>query len=264
MGGRAGGKGGGGKSKASGQAAVKTTTKKMQTGVDHRLVIRNALWHDDGSVRDPTDGFGAFLAYNRNGLEAEIGFSSKLTRRERERCHAIAAQALEGVDEGWDAADKMAELSEQASRFLLFRAPAEDGNGRIIGFAMFRFTVEGDFVDEVCGEPCLQLLDLHVEPGEARRKGLAKHALNLLQLVARKFKLGVVQIAVPPGCDAAVALAFGAGFERDLLEYAPDGVTDECTPPTPPPRRARAHAAPQTSTGCSSSKRRTRRARRAA
>jgi hypothetical protein len=50
---------------------------------------------------------------------------------------------------------------------------------------------------------------------------LGRHTLNLLQLIARKHKMSVVQVVVPEGCDAMESLLLDrTGFVEDEMEYA--------------------------------------------
>lgn len=98
----------------------------------------------------------------------------------------------------------------------------------------------------MAGLPSLFVYDLQVEEA-AQRKGVGRHLLNLLQLIARKQKMSVVQIAVPDGCEAIESLLLDkAGFVEDEMDYATaedvddgmEGITifHKVFPPQPQPQ----------------------------
>ena len=95
---------------------------------------------------------------------------------------------------GWDDDDKKRELTENGARFLVVRAwPEEDGEeyGEMVGFCHFRFTVQGDVIDEMKGDSCVMLHDIHIEE-EYQRKGLGKHMTTILELIAKREGLSRV------------------------------------------------------------------------
>lgn len=70
------------------------------------------------------------------------------------------------------------------------------------------------------GMPSLFVYDFHIEEA-AQRKGLGRHLVNLLQLIARKHGMSAMQMAVPEGCDGMEALLENkCGFAIDEMEYA--------------------------------------------
>ena len=101
----------------------------------------------------------------------------------------------------------MRELTENGARFLVVREWPEDDSasqGELAAFAHFRFTVQGEFMDEMCGESCLIVWDLHVEE-EYQRKGLGKHLLTILELVAKREGMSRVYIPVQLEDDITMA-----------------------------------------------------------
>ena len=79
----------------------------------------------------------------------------------------------------------------------------------------------------MAGLHSLFVYDLHLE-ADAQRKGLGRHVLNLLQLVARKHKMSVMQVLVPEGCDGMESLLLDrAGFGEDEMDYAPEDVSED-------------------------------------
>jgi GNAT superfamily N-acetyltransferase len=72
-------------------------------------------------------------------------------------------------------------LTEDAARYLIVR----DASGKIVAFAHFRFTLHGELADCMEGTPCLFVYDIHVDDS-IKRKGVAKHLMVMLELIARK------------------------------------------------------------------------------
>jgi GNAT superfamily N-acetyltransferase len=88
----------------------------------------------------------------------------------------------------------MKELTENGARFLLIREwPEEEGQakGNLVGFAHFRVTVTGEFMDEMTGESCLCLWDIHIEE-DFQRKGLGRHIMMMLEVMARTYTIDYV------------------------------------------------------------------------
>jgi ribosomal protein S18 acetylase RimI-like enzyme len=102
---------------------------------------------------------------------------------------------------GWDDEDKRVELDEKAqgSRFLVVR---ETGWNNPIAFVNFRFSVLGDFMDCQQGDKAIIILDIHVEE-EFQRRGLAKHLMILLELIARREKMQHVALSIYIGDEIA-------------------------------------------------------------
>lgn len=61
--------------------------------------------------------------------------------------------------------------------------------------------MQGEFVDEMKGEPSLIVWDVAID-NDARRKGLGRHLLVLLELVARQTRMRFVSLPVMAGDDA--------------------------------------------------------------
>ena len=53
---------------------------------------------------------------------------------------------------GWDDDDKSLMLGEDGARFLVVRERDDnDGHGDLVAFAHFRFSVQGEVADQMCG-----------------------------------------------------------------------------------------------------------------
>lgn len=194
-------KGGGGKTKGGGGGSdTITKMKEMETKAiqDTIVTLRKAIYDDNGKDRDLTEKMGHFKAFKKNGLDLEIGFSTKLSPQEAKYCFSQVKENMEDLYDnsgyGWDDDDKRRELTEDGARFLLIREwPEEEGQevGNLVGFAHFRVTVTGDFMDEMTGESCLCLWDIHIEE-EFQRKGLGRHIIMMLEVMARSYHIDYV------------------------------------------------------------------------
>lgn len=102
---------------------------------------------------------------------------------------------------GWDDEDKLRELTEKGTRFLVAREMSKEEGRKVgapVGFVHFRFTVQGEVIDQMAGDPSLHIYDIHVEE-ESQRKGLGKHLLLILELVARREKMKLLSLPVQLG-----------------------------------------------------------------
>ena len=80
---------------------------------------------------------------------------------------------------GWNDSRKRSELFDSDSRFLIVRQRGE--GGAPVAFAMFRFLIEGD-------ADVLYVFELQLTDG-VQRKGLGKHLMQLMELIARKNEM---------------------------------------------------------------------------
>jgi len=191
------------------------------------LLLRAALFESSGVDKNVTAGLAkAFMRYDRNGLDLEIEFSTLLSKEEAKYCFELCKEHMEDLYDssgyGWDDDDKMRELTEPGARFLLVREwPVEGASserGELVGFVHFRFTVLGEVVDSMHGLPSLHVYDIHL-PSHARRKGLGRHLLTILELVARRESMSLLSLPVYLGDrDTEAWLTAGSrikGFSRD-------------------------------------------------
>ena len=175
----------------------------MQTKAinENVLTLRTALFESNGRDKDVTSSISpVFMKYNRNGLEVNIEFSPKLDIDQAEWAFDLCKDSMEDVYEtsgyGWDDEDKRDELLGDGTRFLLVRDTQEgsETNGELIGFVHFRFTVQGEVMEMMQGDTCIYLWDIHLEEN-FRRKGLGRHLLLVLELIAARE--GIKYVSVP-------------------------------------------------------------------
>eukprot|EP01036_Dinobryon_divergens_P026790 gene26790-35477_t len=224
---------GGGKSRSGGgSVVVKTVTvkkdKKCQQVEDngHLILLRTALFEESGKDKDVTAGLAkSFMRFNRNGLDLQIEFCTFLqSTRDINKCFDLCKDNMEerydASGYGWDDEDKLRELTEPGARFLLVREWPVEGDsevGELVGFVHFRFTVLGEVIDSMVGQPCLHIYDIHLED-DIQRKGLGKHLLTVLELIGRREKMAMLSLAVQLNDDFTEKWVLKSlrGFEEDL------------------------------------------------
>jgi len=221
----------GGSSKSKGgktQEEVVVKSMKMNTPAECRLRLRNALFNEDGTDKNVTSGFEAMLGFKKkNSIELQCAFvpGKKLSKKNPtflkfafSLCKEQQEDAYDNSGYGWDDDDKMSELTAKESRYLVM----EDQDRRPVAFAHFGFTLQGDVLDQMVGEPVLKVYNIAVLEG-LQRQGIGQRLIQLLELIARKNNMAYVQTMVTNGSDAALAF-----FQRKLKGYKADNVASYC------------------------------------
>jgi GNAT superfamily N-acetyltransferase len=222
-------KSGGGKNVSKGMTDTLTTSRKMTLSAVKGATIRlrAAIFNEDGSDKDPTESLAPFMKFDRNGLDVEFEFvaGSSLPLEVSDFAVDLTRDNMEEVYDssgyGWDDMDKMEEICDDASRFLIIRETG--GENKLVGFAHFRFTLSGEVREEMAGEPTVLIFDVQLIP-EVQRKGLGKHIMQTLELIGRGQKMTYMMAPIVNGNDCALGLFNSKlkGFESDE-GHDPDG-----------------------------------------
>lgn len=115
---------------------------------------------------------------------------------------------------GWDDGAKRRELTDDAARFVLVRPKAAAGDAApatrapLVAYAHYRWEMEAD------GRPCLYVWEVQVAEG-ARRAGVGRFLMQLLELAARRAGVDAVTLTVMDCNTAALALYASLGFATD-------------------------------------------------
>lgn len=204
---------------------------------DKLVVLRAALRDAAGDDRDVLADFPSFVRFDRNGLAAELSFTpGGMRSRLLRECVAIARANTEEVADacgyGWDDSEKRAELKAREARVLLIHEAAAEGDGdgeegdgggdgggrrrgELLGFVHFRFTLDGELFDEPGGDCCLILYDVQLAE-RAQGKGLGRHIMLLVELMARKWRMPRILVPMLRGTPSRPF------FMEVLRGYAPD------------------------------------------
>jgi len=178
---------------------AKDMTKLLNESV---IILRNAIFTSDGKDKDVTEEIASiFLLYCRNGLNLKIKFSAKLNRADVNWAFNLSKHHMQKIYEssgyGWDDDEKMKELTEQGARFLLIYDSSNVGDyqSKLVGFVHFRFTVEGEVIDQMVGEPCLYVWDIQLDE-KIQRQGVGRHLITLIELIARRERMSYVSLPI--------------------------------------------------------------------
>jgi ribosomal protein S18 acetylase RimI-like enzyme len=199
--------------------------------------LRAALFDSSGKDKDVTATIApAFMKYDRNDLKLSVEFATKLSDAMKEWAFEMAKGNMEDIYDqsgyGWDDDDKMRELEEDGARFLVVKeTPVRDADanadptanadtdnvttGKPVAFVHFRFTVQGEVMDVMKGETSLYIWDIHVDES-VQRKGVGKHLMLILELIARQQQMKMVSIPVQLHDETALS------FVSNLRGFAPD------------------------------------------
>ena len=214
-------KGGGGKGRSGGGSDTITKTRERKTSAidDTIMSLRNALFNDDGKDKDVCEGIMPMLmSYKKNGLDIEFQFKTgnNLTKKEREWAYDLTKEHMEDVYDasgyGWDDDEKARDFKDNAARFIIARNKED---GLPIGICHFRFTVQGEIMEQMTGAGCVYVWDLQIEDAY-QRKGLGKAMLLLMELIAGRQKMSYVSFPTQLGDECAI------NFIGKCKGYIPD------------------------------------------
>lgn len=157
--------------------------------------------------KDHLTAFPSFRHYERNGLSVhlESGCGDKLSPAEKQYVLNLLKANMEGpYGSEWPAEEKMKrrEMVSSEARYIFAReldAPNAsaseisktnfaESKGSIVGFVHFRFCLEEDIA-------VLYVYELQLE-SRVQGKGLGKFLMQLIELIARKNRMGAVVLTV--------------------------------------------------------------------
>eukprot|EP00937_MAST-01D_sp_MAST-1D-sp2_P002782 g2782.t1 len=210
------------------EAKLKKELRKQELAEEQamRAHLAEAKFGADGTPRDVLADFAPFKAFDRNGLAASLEFHSarsmpaELTDWVFDLTERNMKALYESSDWGWKAKEKRDELFDENARYLVARAKGEGGAaGEPLAYIHFRFEMmDLDLVE------MLYVYDVQLEEG-ARRKGLGKHLMLVMELAARKWGMDWVMCTVFKHNPASMGFFTKLGYEIDdtspSLAYAP-------------------------------------------
>lgn len=140
-----------------------TRETKLQTQSDHLVTLRRALRTPDGQDRDVLADFKSIAKYKKNGLDVELEFQPaplehKLFKWAFHLCRKQVRGIYDDSGYGWDDEEKKDELRDKGVRYLLVRQ-----GGELVGFVSFRFSLQGEVVNEMEGLPAMFVDNIHLK-----------------------------------------------------------------------------------------------------
>ena len=89
-------KGGSGKGNKGQTETIIRSVPRKTTSIDDTIVmLRKAVFNDDGTDKNVTEGLSPFMKYDRNGLDLEINFTPKLNKKEKEWAFELVKENME-------------------------------------------------------------------------------------------------------------------------------------------------------------------------
>ncbi|XP_015929474.1 N-alpha-acetyltransferase 40 [Parasteatoda tepidariorum] len=167
------------------------------------------------------DDLKEWTTYNKHDMNLKVSFSNAkdLKTEEVNQIFDLLQKNMKDLydksDWGWNADEKMSELTSDEARFLVVK----DSEDKLVGFTHFQFDVETNY-------PVLYCYELQIE-SDYQRKGLGRFLMNILTLIAFKFKLVKVMLTVFTNNRAGINFYLKAlQFRRD--ETSPYEEEERC------------------------------------
>lgn len=205
---------------ASKQAKREAQRAMTEFEAARRAVIRAANEAEADVPRNVIAGMGALLAFNKGGVAATLTFTTpatwpadvlpfvfELTKRNMRAAYDAAPGWT------WNDSAKRAELSDPENRYIVVR---EQETGSPVAFASFRFLIEGDV-------EALYVYELQLSEA-VQRRGLGKHLMIVLELVARQQRMHKIVLTVLKA--NAAALRFYEQMRYEVDEDSPSRCGD--------------------------------------
>lgn len=151
-----------------------------------------------------------WTTYKKHDLDLKVEYKniSDLLPEETKKVFDLLKTNMETIyensDWGWQDNSKLEELTQEDARFLIVR----DSTDNIVGFSHFQFDMENNY-------PILYCYELQVESA-IQRKGVGKHLMSILTLIAYKFKMVKILLTVFKNNSA------GMNFYRNSLRFGRD------------------------------------------
>ena len=226
-------KGGSGKSRSGGGSESVVRSKSLKTPSECLVLMRSALRDESGRDRDVLAKFAPLVKFNRNGLDLQVRLhtGTNLPKDTHRFAKKLAKKQMKQIyDEsgyGWDDDEYSEALREPEGRTLVAYAGSGRASGDVVydtpvAFIDFRFNVQGSVVGEMEGQPALVVEDLQLLPS-VQRKGLGKHLMMLVNLIAKKYSMSYMMVKSFVNNDAARQfMSKISGFAVDY-EWCPAG-----------------------------------------
>lgn len=158
--------------------------------------------------------FAALAKFDRDGLKCEIEFTTPASMDDATKAwifdltKANMKELYISAHWGWADAEKRKELMDDDARYFIAR---EHGSGKPVGLVHFRFMVE-------CNAEVAYVYELQLEES-ARRKGLGRHLMTLVELAGRKHDMKWAMLTVFKENSA------GLRFYLERMKYRIDEVS---------------------------------------
>ncbi|CAN0316166.1 unnamed protein product [Lampetra planeri] len=174
-----------------GRKSARSREKKQRRQEERAaLAAAQARVRAANQLQDPLASWPLFQKYDRNGMNVQIECRRvvDLDSATLDWAFSLTKENMQALYEqsewGWKEREKQEEMRDERAWYLL----ARDGAGAPLGFSHFRF-------DTDWGEEILYCYEIQLE-GRARRRGLGKFLMQVLQLIANSTEMKKVVLTV--------------------------------------------------------------------
>lgn len=200
-----------------GRKSAKSLEKKLRKK-EEKACLKASLAKVEAAnkLEDPMSTLLPFKKFERNGLSAIIECKrvADLDKDTIEWAFQLIKSNMQSLyetsDWGWNDREKKTELTEDKAWYLIAR---DATNNKPVACVHFRFDLE-------CDDEVVYCYEIQIVP-EARRKGLGKFLMQILELLAHKTDMKKVMLTTfkhnPVGED----------FFMKKLKYAVDEISPE-------------------------------------
>ncbi|XP_019853278.1 PREDICTED: N-alpha-acetyltransferase 40-like [Amphimedon queenslandica] len=163
--------------------------KRKQEQAEIALLLKKIKSANE--VEDYMVHFAPFKTYSQNGLNAKISYGSPANTSpdDLQWMFQLLKDNMEEIyrsnDFRWKDREKFEELSHESSRYLIARDAISE---KPLGFVSLRFDLDDDVDVVYCYEIQLSV--------DARRKGLGKFLMQLLELIGHKANMTKIVLTV--------------------------------------------------------------------
>jgi len=205
-------------------SSSKAAEKKRQRLAQEKLVnARVVIVNNANAMEDPLQLLPSFREFRKDKVHVTLTTerASDLSQNLKDELFGLLEENMKDMytqcNWGWNAKNKREEMFEDNAWYMIARDASEDKNGHMLAFSHFRFDMDWD--DEV-----LYVYEIQLK-NEVRRRGLGKHMMRTLELLAFKADMRKIMLTVfkhNPGAKKFFGEALG--YETDETSPVDDMV----------------------------------------
>lgn len=209
--------------KAKAKAKKEARRREAERDRASQAAVNRAMFEEENVVRNVLSGFEKMTKITSDDaqLAIEFGHAGSVNNVEGATLFDLVKENMEVTYNehgwGWKDKSKKAEITDEAARYLIVRDLQNDNS--IVGFAHFRFEVEGIY--EV-----MYVYELQIK-SHLQRKGLGKRMMQLLELIGMRQKMKWVMLTVFKNNTAAVNFYEKLRYEVDETSPSRCDINDD-------------------------------------
>lgn len=216
---------------SSSKRSSKGKQKKQQRQAElQKLQEVESLVAQANEDPDQLKPFAAFQRYKRRGVDAAVSCcrAEHLSDGDKAWVFRLCKSNMQALYEGapgmgWSDNSKKRQLSESDTSFLMVTGTVEDGgaDAKPLAFCHFRFEVDGS-------RPVLYCWEVQVDTTIAKRRGLGRFLMTILELLARRHGMEQIMLTVINANTDATSLYDRLGYVMDDSSPSACDPEDDC------------------------------------